>query len=276
MRQVTGKKNRMIRGGTFVTIAVFFWLSGLVGIAAAGTEVVRVRHFTAPDHTRIVLDLSGPGSFEVRRVADPDRIAINVQDAGFRDLTTITVGDGVVKRIRCNAGSRQAQVVVDLSDRAEFRSFSLPAAKGRPDRIVVDILRGTRAPIPVTTIPARKPVRKPANRPAQLKPATRPFTIIVDPGHGGLDPGASRGGLREKDVVLDIAKEMARLIDSVPGYQAILTRTGDYGLELWERVQFAKKKEGDLFISVHCNTNPRKSLSGMDVYFLSLQGATDR
>jgi len=77
-------------------------------------------------------------------------------------------------------------------------------------------------------------------------------------------------------VVLEIAREMARLIDSVPGYRAILTRTGDYGLELWQRVQFAKDKEGDLFLSIHANTNPRKSLSGMDVYFLSLQGASDR
>jgi len=77
-------------------------------------------------------------------------------------------------------------------------------------------------------------------------------------------------------VVLDISLEMARLINALPGYRADLTRTGDYGLELWQRVEFARRKEGDLFISVHCNSHPRSSVSGMEVYFLSLQGATDR
>jgi N-acetylmuramoyl-L-alanine amidase len=109
-----------------------------------------------------------------------------------------------------------------------------------------------------------------------LAPAPRPFLVIIDPGHGGLDPGASRKGLQEKDVVLHISKEMARLINALPGYRAVLTRTGDYGLELWQRVDFARRKEGDLFISVHCNTHPRAAVSGMEVYFLSLQGATDR
>ncbi len=244
--------------------------------AASGPDIVRIRHFTAPDHTRVVLDLSGPGSFEVRRIEDPDRIAVNVPHGGFVETGSIAVGDGLVRRIRRNPGAKRAQVVLDLDHQAEFRSFSLPAADGRPDRIVLDILRprsgsGTRSGSRADPMP--EPVSKPE---IVLAPSPRPFLVIIDPGHGGLDPGASRKGLREKDVVLDISREMGRLINALPGYRAELTRNGDYGLELWQRVDFARRNDGDLFISVHCNTHPRSAVSGMEVYFLSLQGATDR
>ena len=247
-------------------------------LAASGPDVVRIRHFTAPDHTRVVLDLSGPGSFEVRRIGNPDRIAVNVSYGGFAEAGSIVVADGLVRRIRRNPGADRAQVVLDLDNQAEFRSFSLPAADGRPDRIVLDIMRpkpgsgsGSDSDSRTNAIP--EPVSRPE---IVLAPAPRPFLVIIDPGHGGLDPGASRKRLREKDVVLDISREMGRLINALPGYRAELTRNGDYGLELWQRVDFARRKEGDLFISVHCNTHPRAAVSGMEVYFLSLQGATDR
>jgi N-acetylmuramoyl-L-alanine amidase len=249
------------------------WLS-TAAFAASGPDIVRIRYFTAPDHTRVVLDLSGPGSFEVRRIGDPDRIAVNVSHAGFTGEGSIAVGDGLVRLIRRNPGTNRAQVVLDLDHQAEFRSFSLPATDGRPDRIVLDVMRpGSGAGTGSRAAAIPEPVSRPA---ITLAPTPRPYMVIIDPGHGGLDPGASRKGLQEKDVVLDISREMARLINALPGYSAQLTRNGDYGLELWQRVDFARRKEGDLFISVHCNTHPRAAVSGMEVYFLSLQGATDR
>ena len=248
--------------------------SSTATFAASGPDIVRIRYFTAPDHTRVVLDLSGPGSFEVRRIGDPDRIAVNVSHAGFTGERSIAVGDGLVRRIRRNPGTNRAQVVLDLDHQAEFRSFSLPATGGRPDRIVLDVMRpGAKAVAGKRAGAIPEPVSRPA---ITLAPAPRPYMVIIDPGHGGLDPGASRKGLKEKDIVLDISREMARLINALPGYSAQLTRNGDYGLELWQRVDFARRKEGDLFISVHCNTHPRAAVSGMEVYFLSLQGATDR
>jgi len=244
------------------------------GPAVAGTSIARVRHFTAPDHTRVVLDLTGPASFEVRRIGNPERIAVNVSGAVFEETGTIAVGDGLVRLIRRNSGADRAQVVLDLDHRVEFRSFSLPAGNGRPHRIVLDVLRSGAESTSTDRVDALpQPVAKPA---ITLAPVPRPFLVIIDPGHGGLDPGASRKGLKEKDVVLDISREVARLINALPGYRALLTRNADYGLELWQRVDFARRKEGDLFISVHCNTHPRTAVSGMEVYFLSLQGATDR
>lgn len=260
--------------GSILVLVVCGLLAGLAA-AASGPDIIRIRHFTAPDHTRVVLDLSGPGSFEVRRIGDPDRIAINVSRAGFSKAGTITVADGLIRKIRRNPGADRAQVVLDLDQKADFRSFSLPAGSGRPDRIVIDVLR-TTAEVEVAEIPTQALPEPVTKAKIVLAPAPRPFLVIIDPGHGGLDPGASRKGVKEKDVVLSISKEMARLINALPGYRAVLTRTGDYGLELWQRVEFARRKEGDLFISVHCNSHPRAAVSGMEVYFLSLQGATDR
>jgi N-acetylmuramoyl-L-alanine amidase len=207
----------------------------------------------------------------VRRVQNPDRIAINIQGAELDDavlaapIAGADPADGVMRGIRANRSGRRAQVVIDLESRADFRSFSLPAAGGRPDRIVVDVLRpGTSFAEDGMVATVSAPV-----------PAAKPFTVIIDPGHGGPDPGATREGVAEKDVVLDIAREMGRLINALPGYRAELTRTGDYGLELWQRVEFARRQGGDLFLSVHCNTHPSVAVGGMEVYFLSLQRASD-
>lgn len=258
---------RFIRGGAGCSAAVFLWMvvgGGGVAASPVARKVVQVRHFTAPGHTRIVLDMSAPGSFEVRRVRHPDRLAINVSGARVATTDPLTISDGLVRGVRFNSSAARAQIVIDLEQTARFRSFSLPAAAGRYDRIVVDVLRpespGNRESGPVL-VP---------------EPAAPPFTVIIDPGHGGMDPGAMREGLAEKTVVLDIAREMARLLNTLPGYRARLTRTGDYGLELWQRVDLARQEQGDLFLSIHCNTHAKPSVDGMEVYFLSLQGATDR
>ena len=233
--------------------------------ALARPEIVRVRHWSAPDHTRIVLDLTGPASYEIRRVDDPHRIAVNIAGARFRGSDAITVQDGLVRRIRRNPGSRRAQVVVDLSRESEFRHFSLPAAAGRPDRIVIDVQRSGVANA------AGREMRSPSS--SRAEPDV--FTVILDPGHGGMDPGAIRKGVEEKDIVLQVAREAARMLDRLPGYRAHLTRDRDYFLSLARRVEIAQEKKGDLFLSIHTNTHARTSIAGMEVYVLSLEGATD-
>lgn len=250
--------------------SVFFVLLILVASAsavrAAEPRIERIRYFIGPEHTRIVLDLSAPASYEVRRVHDPERVAINVRRARFRAADPVRVEGDLVRKIRCNPGNARAQVVLDLAGKAGLKSFSLPAADGRPDRIVVDVFPD-RTPAPGASEPA--PVAAAPNR-------QQPFTVVIDPGHGGIDPGALAPGVREKDVVFDISREMARLINQLPGYRAVLTRETDFYPSLARRVKIASESDGDLFVSIHCNTHRKKSISGMEVYFLSLQGATDR
>lgn len=342
------------------------WVLLLASTASAeGARIVRLRHFSGPEHTRIVLDLDHACSFEVRRVEDPDRIAVNVTGAVFAFARTgdRTVGDGLVRQIRCNPGDGRAQIVIDLEGRREFRAFSLPPVGDKPDRIVIDVLRAGAA---ATTVVAEGPATgaervppPPESRPAETAsgpggrvaasanpaapdsdgaegghlaavmpdaggaaaggaggdgalsdgagdvagnvagnvagdgagdaaaaggpgdgaatdPGEEPFVVIVDAGHGGDDPGAMRGGLQEKDITLDISREVARQLRRLPGYRVVLTRDRDRFVPLGRRVEIARQQKGDVFVSVHCNTHPRPPVSGMEVYFLTLQGASDR
>ena len=244
-------------------VLALLWLLALA-VPARALEVVRVRYWTAPDHTRVVLDLDGPADYAVRRVAHPERIAVNVPGAVFRVTDTVPVNDGVVKRLRRNQGRRRAQLVIDLAAAARFRHFRLPARDGRPERIVVDVFR----PGGEKEAAAPSPPAAAADEP--------PVTVVVDAGHGGLDPGAVRHGVREKDVTLAIAREVARLLDRHPGVRAVLTRKGDYFVSLAERVRIARRSGGDLFVSIHTNTHRRSAVSGMEVYFLSQKRATDQ
>ncbi len=275
-----------------------FGLLALLPVAAPCATVVRqVRHWTAPDHTRIVLDLSDLAAYEVRQVAAPPRIAINVTGARFATTAERAVGDGLVRRIRCNALVGRAQVVLDLDLTGRFRHFRLPAEDGHPPRIVVDVFRdepgatrqradeaktggGDVQSSPVAgvdgTSPAAADQLAPAAESAAPSSSAAPFTVVIDAGHGGMDPGAMRAGLREKDFTLAVALELARRIEAQPGWRAVLTRRGDYFVSLAERVRIARREKGDVFISLHLNTHPRRATAGMEVYFLSLQGATDR
>ncbi len=256
-----------------------------IAVAAGGPGVTRIRHSSTPERTRIVLDLDRSGSFEVRRVGVPDRLAVNLPGGVFAGAVPLRIGDGRVAQVRCNAGSQRCQVVLDLEDATDFRSFGLPAGDGRPDRIVIDVFSG-EAPV----LPRPTPTPEPAGEevaaavvtttptvalPAVL-PVARPFTVVLDPGHGGDDPGAIRGGLHEKDIVLEVALEAARLIDALPGCRAVLTRADDSYPSLERRVGIAAEADGDVFVSIHCNSHQRREVAGMEVYFLSLQGATDR
>ena len=130
---------------------IVFLLLGIVPAARAGVVVDQVRFWTAPDHTRVVLDLSGPAAYDLRRVTGPDRISVNIAAASFRKSATLEVGDGTLLRVRKNALSGRAQVVLDLAGDLRFRHFALKAADGRPDRIVIDVFRAPGAAPAVVT-----------------------------------------------------------------------------------------------------------------------------
>ncbi len=269
-------------GLTFLLLLLAVALGWAVPVSAQSSEspqVQRIRHFSGPRYTRVVLDLDRPASFEVKEVSDPRRIAINVRRGRFRMDGSIPVGDGLIKRIRRNPSDGRAQVVLDLLADYSFKSFSLPAADGRPHRIVVDVYRSSEGAGPRPEA-APKEVQAPAlplvGEGSTLRQDDELFTVVIDPGHGGLDPGAIRQGIQEKDIVLDVCLAMAELLRKQPGYRVALTRDRDFYPSLDRRVEIAREKEGDLFISVHCNATRNSKVSGMEAFFLSLQGATDR
>lgn len=251
-----GFRSRAVQVAVLLLLAPLTWPG-----PARSLEVRQVRQFSAPDHTRVVLDLDGPATYEIREVDDPARLVINVAGAAFAAAEALPVADGLVQQVRCNPGPTRAQVVLDLVVAAEHRHFALRAEDGRPDRIVVDVLRPRPPSLPAAAPPP---------------PAARTCRVIIDPGHGGLDPGAVRGRHQEKDIVLDVARRLRDVLEETPGFTAVLTRERDWYPSLAERVETAAARDGDLFVSIHCNSHRSRSVRGMEVYFLSLQGATDR
>ena len=229
-----------------------------VSKVTAAPVVEKVRFYTAPDHTRVVLDLSSDSKYKVTRFTNPERIAIDVIDGSFSSDKTISVNDGVLFRVRRNSLSNKAQVVLDLTGELSFRDFALKAAGDRPHRIVVDVYSV-------------------ADKPQISKPEKNEniITVVIDPGHGGIDPGCIKNGVREKDVVLKVAYELKRIIDKQKNMKAVLTRDKDYFLSLSKRYKKAEAVGGDLFISIHANSHKSRSLRGTEVLILSLDKATD-
>ncbi len=241
--------------------------------AAEASRVVveRIRTWTGAKHTRIVLDLSAQVTFHRTETADPPATIIELEgcrfEAGVNDLA---IRDGRVHGIRLlPPDALPAQVVIDLAGQRDVKVFALPPGDGKPHRLVIDVL-GQPAPGEAVS-PSRAPGDP--GTPAQRE---RPWIIVVDPGHGGRDPGAKGpGGIKEKDVCLALAKALASELNRRPGYKAYLTRDTDVFLHLRQRTRIAAEKKADLFVSIHANSSRNKRARGTEVFFLSLRGASD-
>lgn len=229
-------------------------------------RVSAVRTWSYADYTRVVVELGELELVptEVRRLdADPghDRPARLYLDlpgvwVGRSYDEPIPVKDGLLRGIRLGQNTLEAtRVVIDLERYDRHRLLLLTG----PSRVVVDVYGrrdgSAHAPAPepgATRLPvALRPVR----------------TVVLDPGHGGRDPGASAAGLREKDVTLALARAIRPRL-AARGLAVLLTRDSDRTVELEERTAFAEGEGADLFVSLHVNAAPRRSLRGIETYYL--------
>jgi N-acetylmuramoyl-L-alanine amidase len=237
----------------------------LLGASVAwSVEVKDVRLWRAPDHTRIVFDLSGPVDHTLMVLQNPTRIVLDVANTQLKaTLDDLELDETPVKSIR--SGVREGddlRVVLDMSEVVDPRSFALKANEKAGDRLVLDLYDKSR---PTKTV----------KRSADQSAGKRDLIIAIDAGHGGEDPGATGPNrLREKHVVLAIAKELHRLLESEPGFDPTLVRTGDYYISLAGRRDIARKRQADLFVSIHADAFKRKEANGASVYALSTRGAT--
>ena len=155
------------------------------------------------------------------------------------------------------------RVVFETSTKVNPRSFVLKANEQAGDRLVLDLYDQAGK----STATVKKSVAQPS--------AKRDIIVAIDAGHGGEDPGAlGPKRLREKDVVLGIAKELHKLFDRDSGFRPTLIRSGDYYISLRGRRELARKRQADLFVSVHADAFKRKEAHGASVYALSTRGAT--
>ena len=273
-RYVPDRGDRRVSACLSLLVAAVLSCCCAVSSVCGGVEITKIRYWTSAERTRVVLDLSGATAYDLRQVGHPERIALNLPGAVFREQGTVVVGDGRVLRIRRNTLGDKAQVVLDLAGSMPFRHFALEARDEGPDRIVVDVLGPLDGEAPPIELSDADP-SGPAVEPEDPAAVDAPYTVVVDPGHGGMDPGAIRKGVREKDVVLAIARQVVDMLNGREGVRAVLTREGDHFISLAERVQIAQAAGGDLLLSIHANTHTNTALAGMEAYFLSLEGATD-
>jgi N-acetylmuramoyl-L-alanine amidase len=245
----------------------------LCGAAALGASrpVVRdIRYGSSADRTRVVLDMSGKARYSVRTLANPCRIVVDMPGCGAsKTVRSTAVRDGVLDRIRVNRMKTGVQVVLDVPRKTDFSHFPLDASAGKPYRIVLDLARpsGTRR---------QMGSGRTSERVAREAPWDPSRVVVIDPGHGGDKPGTiSKSGIVEKAAALKLARLVKAEIDRRPGYRAVLTRDGDYDVPWYRRVTLARENNADAFMSLHFNANPSTKMRGIEVYFLSMKGATD-
>lgn len=260
---------RHLRG----TVLLIFM--GLCAGAAYGepVQVQGARIASQSGKTRIALDLNQPAEHKLFTLSNPYRVVIDIKPGRItKQALPLPAGTGAVSRIRsANREDGSVRVVLDLKAPAKPRSFLLAANGQQGDRLVVDL-----EPIG-TASAAKKAVDATSNDAVRRVPkAGREIVIAIDPGHGGKDPGA-RGptGLREKDVVLRVSRELAGMIDAEPGMRAYLTRNGDDFVRLRQRMERARTARADLFISLHADAFRDRRVRGATVYVLSSKGASD-
>ncbi|WP_198325383.1 MULTISPECIES: N-acetylmuramoyl-L-alanine amidase [Pseudomonas] len=251
--------------------------------ALAVTQVKSMRLWRAPDNTRLVFDLSGPVQHSVFTLTAPDRLVIDINGATLAAPLTVSTSNTPITSVRsAQRTPTDLRVVVDLSKSVTPKSFTLAPNAQYGNRLVVDLYDQAADAVsppptpPVATAPA-VPVTpaQPAIKLTPVPSGKRDIVIAIDAGHGGEDPGASGSkGQHEKDIVLSIAKELQRQINSEKGFRAELTRTGDYFIPLRKRTEIARKKGADLFISIHADAAPSKAAFGASVFALSDRGAT--
>lgn len=271
-------------GGARVTLLlVSVMLMGmLVGEAAAKPTVKDVRLGQNGPLTRLVIELSETVSYDLFFLNSPKRTVIDLPALDWPDGKNIQT-TGVVDALRFGEFKETvSRVVLDLKRPARVqKAFILPPTAGFPHRLVIDLeptseeefekLVAKRqvqaAPVTASPVPEVVVPTAPAKN-------TKPV-IVIDAGHGGVDPGAHGASVHEKHVVLSFAKELRDQLRNSGSYEVHLTRDRDIYIPLGERVNIARRHNADLFISIHADSISRKNVRGLSIYTLS-ETASDR
>lgn len=242
-----------------VLLLVGFWAAG----ANAMNNILNVRHWVAPDHTRIVIDTSEVPDYTVEK--NKEYVRIDFKNTVYpKDLPDKSVlnkpGVTVISMTRLSEES--VRIEISLANHVDTNVFKLSKIEEKPDRVVIDI-----------ELPEIE--KKETTKREQVKIERKEWIIVIDPGHGGEDPGAvGRGGTQEKDVVLRVSRMLKDNLDKRGGYRAFLTRNGDYYVPFNKRLKIAREYGADLFLSIHADAARNRDAQGASVYCLSPSGAS--
>ncbi|MDH3281162.1 MAG: N-acetylmuramoyl-L-alanine amidase [Gammaproteobacteria bacterium] len=252
-----------------VKFLTWFAFAAAISVSAdSWAEQISVRNlrmWQAPDHTRLVFDLSAPVEHRLFTLTDPHRIVIDLPEAQLQGrLAELDYSGRFLRKVRTGTPETGVlRIVLDLEGKVSPRTFVLPPNKLYGHRLVIDLYESAN-------VAAAPVVREPP-----LGDRRRQLVVAIDAGHGGEDPGAiGKRRTREKQITLAVGRQLKTFIDQDPGMRAVLVRDGDYYVSLRGRTAVARRHQADVFISIHADAFPQRSVRGSSVYALSDRGAS--
>ncbi|CAA6812671.1 MAG: N-acetylmuramoyl-L-alanine amidase (EC [uncultured Thiotrichaceae bacterium] len=256
-------------------------LAGAIGMSLAPMELLAgdkvaliksAKVSSDKNGDKLIITLDRPAKHKIFTLKSPDRVVVDLSNTKQSNLKLNgTKGRNFTGLRYATRNKNDLRLVLDLKKTAEVKS----SVKGNQLEVFFKFSSQTAASDKKTPVKrATKPVKE--QRPiSPLRSRGGAFVVAIDAGHGGRDPGAvGARGTREKDVVLQIAKKLKAKIDRQPGMRGVLIREGDYYVPLRKRMDIARRKHADLFISIHADANPHRNLKGSSVYILSENGAS--
>ena len=227
------------------------------------SEISKIRIINISEGARLIIESDKPIKYEVFSLKNPSRLVIDLAKIKFSDDFSLPPNKGIVKEVRFGSFNDDiSRIVFDLNKPLKnIKTKLLKPSSGKKRMLYIEL--EVNKVILSTKIDNKKKTFQ------QSKLSKKRRTIIIDPGHGGKDPGTSyQGKLNEKDIVLNFSKVLKeKLIND--GYRVFLTREIDKFIKLNDRVEFAKKKGADLFISIHADASKKDNVRGFSVYTLS-------
>lgn len=282
--------------GAHILLSVLLVFAGMTGAAAerttsdearaSGVVAVNSRVSGDGERTRFVTDLTDSVPVRAFALADPYRVIVDLPEVAFRlPPAQGQRGRGLVSAYRYGLfAPGKSRIVLDVTKPVIIdRAFVLKPQDGQPARLVVDLVRTDRATFERRTAMAHAQSGWPRSNaaakssrlidriePPRERDRNRRPLVVIDPGHGGVDPGAiGRTGTREKDVVLAFSETLKASLEASGGVDVVMTRDDDRYIALAERVQFARERQASLFISVHADSFRSSGIRGATIYTLS-------
>lgn len=242
--------------------------------AAAQPAVTAVRIGEHVGLTRLVLDVTEKVDFHTFTLADPYRVVVDLSSLDWQVAPSEDDRKGVIVRLRFGQFRRDtSRMVIEAFGPVEVKqAFLLPPQGNWTYRFVVDLAPVDEASF-VNSVGAPKRLARPLAKPSPSEPSRKPAVkriVVLDPGHGGVDPGAiGVSGVFEKTVTLSAARELRKILEKTNRYKVILTRNSDKFLRLRDRVAVARDVGAELFVSLHADAIRRRGVRGASVYTLS-------
>ena len=253
---------RFFNNISYIFLAIWIMFFSEIALSNETGSVSKIRFSSINSGIKVVIDVEENFKYEVLPLSSPPRVVVDLYNVKFDSNFSFPKPFGIITNVRFGNYRSDVRIVFDLKDSGNLRKIKiLKPSVGQKRRLSFEIVS--------ENINLNKNKQK-ANKRVNYK---KRKTIVIDPGHGGKDPGTSYPSeVSEKDIVLRFSRILRKNLMRNKNYRVFLTRDDDRFVPLKDRVNFAKSKNADLFISIHADASNLKSTSGFSIYTLSKKG----